>query len=108
MRTVMKKVPAFVALSSIVLPVLLLAQCVVPRMGRFPESWPTNYGDYAGRRYSPLNQINASNVKQLSLAWTHRATAAQDGDNVGGEYKAGDPYYWGGPQANVTIKATPL
>src|SRR6476646_798402 len=36
------------------------------------------------------------------------ALLAQEGDNAGGEYRAGDPYYWGGPQANVTIKATPL
>jgi acido-empty-quinoprotein group A len=46
-------------------------------------------------------------VKTLSLAWIHRATA-QEGENVGGEYRTGDPYYWGGPQANVTLKATPL
>ena len=103
----MKRMPAFIALSSMVLPVLLLAQGVDPRLGTFPESWPTHYGDYSGRRYSPLDQINAGNVKSLTLAWTHRATA-QEGENAGGEYKAGDPYYWGGPQPNVTIKATPL
>ena len=36
------------------------------------ENWPTYNGDYSGRRYSPLDQINASNVHSLSLAWTTR------------------------------------
>lgn len=104
----MSRVRMMLSLGLLVLPIALLAQG-----GRtespttFPDSWPTHYGDHSGRRYSPLDQINATNVKTLSLAWIHRATA-QEGDNVGGEYKAGDPYYWGGPQANVTIKATPL
>jgi alcohol dehydrogenase (cytochrome c) len=38
------------------------------------ESWPTYNGDYSGRRYSPLTQINQSNVKSLTLAWTRRLT----------------------------------
>ncbi len=40
-------------------------------------SWPTFNGDYSGRRYSPLTQINQTNVKSLKLAWafqTHAAT----------------------------------
>jgi acido-empty-quinoprotein group A len=90
-----------------VLPIALLAQGSDSRLTAYPDAWPTHYGDFSGRRYSPLAQINTANVKTLSLAWIHRATA-QEGDNVGGEYKSGDPYYWGGPQANVTLKATPL
>jgi len=39
------------------------------------DSWPTYSGDYTGRRYSTLTQINQSNVKNLSLAWTARLTA---------------------------------
>src|SRR5262245_5127409 len=38
------------------------------------ESWPTYSGDYSGRRYSSLAQINQSNVKNLTLAWTRRLT----------------------------------
>ena len=34
-----------------------------------PDSWPTYNGDYSGRRYSSLDQINQSNVSQLTLAW---------------------------------------
>ena len=36
------------------------------------DSWPTFNGDYSGRRYSPLKQINADNVKGLTLAWIAR------------------------------------
>ncbi|HVW09304.1 MAG TPA: PQQ-binding-like beta-propeller repeat protein [Bryobacteraceae bacterium] len=35
------------------------------------NSWPTYSGDYSGRRYSPLRQINAANVNSLSLAWVY-------------------------------------
>jgi alcohol dehydrogenase (cytochrome c) len=96
------------SLGLIVLPIALLAQRTDSQSAAaYPDAWPAHYGDHSGRRYSPLAQITATNVKTLSLAWIHRATA-QEGDNVGGEYKAGDPYYWGGPQSTVTIKATPL
>lgn len=33
------------------------------------NTWPTYNGDYSGRRYSTLDQINASNVHNLNLAW---------------------------------------
>src|ERR1051326_2083128 len=36
------------------------------------DSWPTYNGDYSGRRYSTLAQINATNVKYLSLAWIYQ------------------------------------
>ena len=38
-------------------------------------SWPTYNGDYSGRRFSPLTQINTETVKSLSLAWMTRLTA---------------------------------
>src|SRR5215469_1389651 len=31
--------------------------------------WPHNMGDVKGTRYSPLDQINASNFNQLEVAW---------------------------------------
>ena len=34
------------------------------------DSWPTYSGDYTGRRYSALTQINQTTVKNLTLAWT--------------------------------------
>ena len=33
--------------------------------------WPVVAGDPGGMRYSPLKQINASNVNQLQVAWTY-------------------------------------
>ncbi|MBI1872695.1 MAG: acido-empty-quinoprotein group A [Acidobacteria bacterium] len=78
-------------------------------LGKPPvDAWPTYHGDFTGRRYSTLNQINSSNIKTLSLAWIYRADPSLDGPNSGGEYKPGDPYYWGGPPTSVTMKATPL
>ena len=34
--------------------------------------WPTYNGDYSGRRFSSLNQINESNVSSLAVAWAFR------------------------------------
>ncbi len=38
------------------------------------ESWPTYSGDYTGRRFSALTQINQTNVKNLTLAWVSKVT----------------------------------
>src|SRR5437016_12190208 len=40
------------------------------------DAWPTYAGDYSQRRYSTLTQIDTTNVRQLSLAWVIRLTAA--------------------------------
>ncbi|QHM72717.1 glucose/quinate/shikimate family membrane-bound PQQ-dependent dehydrogenase [Mixta intestinalis] len=37
-----------------------------------PGDWPAYGRDQAGTRYSPLNQINEKNVKDLQVAWTFR------------------------------------
>ena len=33
------------------------------------KDWPTFNGDYSGKRFSSLSQINQSNVQKLTLAW---------------------------------------
>jgi len=38
------------------------------------DSWPTYSGDYSGKRYSALTQVNQSNVMHLTLAWMTRVT----------------------------------
>jgi alcohol dehydrogenase (cytochrome c) len=43
------------------------------------DSWPTYSGDYSGRRYSSLTQLNQTTVKNLTLAWTTRLTAGPGG-----------------------------
>jgi alcohol dehydrogenase (cytochrome c) len=40
------------------------------------EMWPTYNGDYSGQRFSPLKQINDSNVYNLGLFWASRFTGA--------------------------------
>jgi alcohol dehydrogenase (cytochrome c) len=42
-------------------------------------SWPTYSGDYSGRRYSPLKEINQATVKNLSLAFVTRLQAGPQG-----------------------------
>jgi len=34
--------------------------------------WPAYGGSYSARRYSPLTQVNAGNVRKLERAWTYR------------------------------------
>ena len=36
------------------------------------DTWPTYNGDYSGERFSPLKQINSSNVSSLSIQWMFR------------------------------------
>jgi alcohol dehydrogenase (cytochrome c) len=38
-----------------------------------PHNWLTYYGAYDANRYSPLDQINASNVGQLTPQWVFQA-----------------------------------
>jgi alcohol dehydrogenase (cytochrome c) len=47
---------------------MLIGQALDPAKLLQPptDTWPTFHGDYSGRRYSPLSQINASNVRSLS------------------------------------------
>lgn len=46
-----------------------------------PTDWPTVGGDAGGMRYSPLADINRSNVRRLKVAWTYRH----------GDYRSGWP-----------------
>ncbi|MDQ3348640.1 MAG: acido-empty-quinoprotein group A, partial [Acidobacteriota bacterium] len=50
------------------------------------DDWPTYNGDYSGKRYSALTQINRKNVMNLTLAWTTRLTpgSATTGGGFGG------------------------
>jgi alcohol dehydrogenase (cytochrome c) len=36
------------------------------------DTWPTYNGDYSGRRFSTLDQINAANINSLTVAWAFR------------------------------------
>lgn len=92
------------------LPAVLLAQSLDPAMlTKAPtDTWPTYHGDYSGKRYSTLAQINRSNVGNLTLAWMYRTNALAEGTNVGGAWKQGDPTFWGVPTNNYRIDSSPL
>ena len=47
------------------------------------DSWPSYNGDYSGRRFSPLKNINDANVHQLSLAWAYRMNVQGAGPLAG-------------------------
>jgi acido-empty-quinoprotein group A len=71
-------------------------------IGRAPtDSWPTYHGDYTGRRFSPLTQIDAGNVKGLGFAWVYRLNTSTTGAIMGGEGQAA-------VAGNPAVKSTPL
>ena len=45
----------------------------------FGQEWPVYGGDAGGARYSPLKEINRSNVATLKTAWTYRTGDVSDG-----------------------------
>ena len=69
------------------------AQSMTPEQLLKPlgDDWPTYNGDYSGQRYSHLRQINQSNVKNLTLAWSTRFTAGAGsaGGGRGGRFGGG-------------------
>ena len=48
----------------------VLANADVQKLSGDPNNWAIQSGDYAGTRYSTLDQINVSNVGSLKVAWT--------------------------------------
>ena len=45
---------------------------------REPQNWLSYSGNYAGHRYSPLSQINRTNVKNLQLKWSYHPLYAKN------------------------------
>src|SRR3954451_8639860 len=52
------------------------------------DDWPSYNGDYSGKRFSALTQVNKSNVKNLTLAWMMRVTPGP-GSPGGGSGRGG-------------------
>ena len=48
------------------------------------EAWPTFHGDYSGRHYSTLKQIDTSTVANLRIEWQSRANISPQGAQTGG------------------------
>src|SRR5258705_9146059 len=64
------------AASFSLLPAIVEGQALDPAILTKPlgDSWATYSGDYSGKRYSSLKQVNQSTVKNLSLSWVSRFT----------------------------------
>ncbi len=75
-----------------------------------PDSWPTFNGDYTGKRFSKLDQINQSNIKNLRPAWIHQARPGETpGSIIGGEATAEQAaQFSSGGGFGTSIKSTPL
>src|SRR5215510_5519152 len=62
-----------IALRSIVFVCVCCCACVIPmahaQHGATGGEWRQYGGDAGGTKYSPLDQINATNVKQLQIVW---------------------------------------
>jgi alcohol dehydrogenase (cytochrome c) len=69
-------------------PALLMAQGngVSPEelLKPLKDSWPTYNGDYSGKRYSALTQVDRSTVKNLTLAWMTKVTPGAGEAEEGG------------------------
>ena len=92
-------------------PALLPAQTLDPGLLLKPPTaaWPTYNGDYSGRRFSPLAQIDQSNINSLNLAWIYRLNIGETpGAIVGGEGSKAKPGEGSSAFGGPSIKATPL
>src|SRR6476646_5701718 len=74
-------------------PVILMGQGggVTPAdlLKPLKDSWPTYNGDYTGKRYSALKQVDRSTVKNLTLAWMTRITPGPGTPEEGGGGRRG-------------------
>ena len=78
----MNRIPLYLVAATLGLsPILATAQSLDPAaiLKPAPDAWPTYSGDYSSRRYSPLTQLNQTNVKDLSLAWARPLTTGPTG-----------------------------
>jgi alcohol dehydrogenase (cytochrome c) len=53
------------------------------------DMWTSYSGDYTGRRYSTLKQLDTTNVKNLSLAWVARVSPGSANAGGGGGGRGG-------------------
>jgi glucose dehydrogenase len=67
-----------------------------------PKQWVMPLGNYAGNRYSELDQINKDNVKDLQVAWTF-STGVLRG-HEGGPLVIGDMMYVHAPFRSTSAR----
>src|SRR5580693_5775843 len=72
--TVLSSLPIAIAALSFLAPPSS-AQVTAQRLldaGKEPQNWLMYSGDYAGRRYSTLEQINSENAASLAPKWAYQ------------------------------------
>ncbi len=66
----------------LILVLLLMISCKNSETSMQPgEDYPVYGGNKAGNRYSPLDQINTTNVKNLQVAWMYNAAEIPDSNS---------------------------
>ncbi|MDP9049459.1 MAG: acido-empty-quinoprotein group A [Acidobacteriota bacterium] len=98
---------------SVAKKLLLVCICAVPCLAApgspnppvspLGDSWPTYSGDYSGKRYSTLTQINQGNAKNLTLAWVARVTGGMDAGGGGLLAPPAAPTIVGGEVAEAVV-----
>ena len=87
--SILKK--SIIASAALALPFAVSANSKLEKMMKDPGQWVQQSGDYAGHRFSNLDQINKSNVGSLKVAWTF-STGVLRG-HEGGPLVIGDVMY---------------
>ena len=98
-------------LKAILVPSLIFATLSAQTAKRpAGADWPTYNRDFASTRYSPLTQINSSNVAKLSVAWSYKMRA-EPGTPVAGTMSQVTPIVVNGtiylPAGNKIIALDP-
>ncbi len=109
----MRKLPLFISL--LVAPGLFAQRGLEPAdlLKKLTDQWTSYSGDYSGKRYSYLNLINTSNVKDLSLKWMSNSITtgcgptgvapAAEGGGFGGGGGGGGRNGGGGAPAPIIV-----
>jgi len=92
----MKQLPLWVA--ALAIPGTALANADVAKLIKDPKNWAMQAGNFENQRYSNLNQINKSNVKNMKVAWTF-STGVLRG-HEGGPLVIGDTLFVHSPFPN--------
>jgi len=88
---------------------LLLSSCALATAAMAQtDSWPSYSGDFSGQRFSPLTQINRSNVRNLTLAWSARLTGGPDTEGAGPYAPPSPPTIVGGEATEAVVTGGPF
>jgi PQQ-dependent dehydrogenase (methanol/ethanol family) len=96
MSVKMKQLPLWLA--ALAAPGAAMANADLAKLIKDPKNWAMQAGNFENQRYSSLNQINKSNVKNMKVAWTF-STGVLRG-HEGGPLVIGDTLFVHSPFPN--------